>query len=411
MTKSKKNILIVTNLHVWSLDAGKGGKAFFHTVSGYIDKGWNVYLISTGGGIPDSMRDKIQAVEKQFPTLLRWHNSSNKLLSVIGRFLKLAAFSRFYVNAARKIINQHPGEKFVVYAYEVEGVKGAKRIARKFDLPLVTRFQGTVLAREPQHWLHRLKRTPHFSALSTRADLVVMTNDGTKGLEVLQRLGNTSKEIVFWRNGVDPIVSDAFSARETTRKKWGYSDNHTVFITVSRLNDWKRVNLAIDAFAKVIKTNPDSRLLIVGDGPERASLEAQADRLRIQDQITFAGAVQQKEVQYLLAASDIFCSYYDLSNLGNPLMEAMMVGLPIITIDVGDTRELIKNNINGLLIPADALDTVPDCMEHLLTNKDLRLQLARGSKTTAAAEFWNWEERMQAEIEKVEKLLSEPHSW
>lgn len=402
----EKNIIFLTNIHLWSLGAGKGGKAFYHTIQGYINGGWNVTLISTGGGIPEVIQQKIKTVEVSFPLLEKMHNSGNKIISVLGRFLKLAAQTRFYAQAATTIIRTNPNKKYIIYGYEVEAVKAAKSVATKFKFPLVTRFQGTVIANEPQHWFHRLKRTPHFSALSEKADLVIMTNDGTQGLAVLKRLKNASKKIVFWRNGVDRINDAVIEARNDTRKQLGYGSDNLVFVTVSRLIDWKRVHLAIAGFAAISKQNPNARLLVVGDGPEKVALEQQAIDLDIQSSVIFTGAVEQLRVQYLQAASDVFLSFYDLSNLGNPIMEAMMVGLPIITIDVGDTRELIQNEINGILIPADKLELIPEKMQIMASDDKTRAFYATASKNTALKEFWSWEERILAELEAVNELLA-----
>lgn len=403
--KVEKNIIFLTNIHLWSLGAGKGGKAFYHTIQGYINGGWNVTLISTGGGIPEVIQQKINTIEITFPLLEKMHNSGNKVISVLGRFLKLAAQTRFYAKAATTLIRANPNKKFIIYGYEVEAVKAAKAVAAKFNFPLVTRFQGTVIANEPQHWFHRLKRTPHFSALAAKADLVIMTNDGTQGLAVLKRLKNASKKIVFWRNGVDRINDEVVEARYDTRKQLGYNDENLVFITVSRLIDWKRVHLAITGFSAISKLNSNARLLVVGDGPEKAALEQQTIELGIQSKVIFAGAVEQLRVQYLQAAADVFLSFYDLSNLGNPIMEAMMVGLPIITIDVGDTGELIQDGINGILIPADKLELIPEKIQLMIGDVHTRAYYAAASKDTAMKEFWSWEERIQAELNEVNELL------
>jgi len=106
-----------------------------------------------------------------------------------------------------------------------------------------------------------------------------------------------------------------------------------------------------------------------------------------------------------MVAADTFLSFYDLSNVGNPLMEAMMSGKPIITLDVGDTGELIKNNENGILFPMDQLDKIPEMMMKIIENKDFTDKIAANALQTAKSEFWTWDERIAVEISKVESLL------
>nr|WP_294995059.1 glycosyltransferase family 4 protein [uncultured Sediminibacterium sp.] len=399
-----KNIIFLTNLHVWSIDSGKGGRAFYNTILGYVNHGWNVFLITTGAGVPDSLRGKITVIERDFPSLSNLHNSSNKLVSITGRFLKQWAHTKFYIGEASRIIRTHKGLRFIIYSYEVESVKAGKLLARKFNFKLVTRFQGTILSKVKDTFLNRIRRIPHFSALRTKADLIIMTNDGTQGEQILKRLKNKSKRILFLRNGVDTIdVSNRDVIRSEKRSMLKLCDK-TVFITVSRLVNWKRVDLAINGILEVVKQIPNVILIIVGDGPERQRLEYITRENKIQDKVMFVGAIEQSLIKDYLFSADIFLSYYDLSNLGNPIMEAMMAGLPIITIDVGDTKELIRHNENGFLIPNDQLSLIPQYMINLIEDKQLAARLANEAFQTARTNFCDWNTRIKIEIDAVVAL-------
>jgi glycosyltransferase involved in cell wall biosynthesis len=403
----KQNIIFVTNLHLWSLEKNKGGKAFYSTVQGYIKANWNVILISTGGGIPRELYQKAIVFEKRYNCADKFVANKFKVISFLGRLLKFYFNNKFYYKTAKNAIKQAGAKNTIVYAYEVEGVKAAKRIANKFHIPLTIRFQGTILANIEDTFINRIRRTPHFSALKTTADLVIMTNDGTKGHEVLKRIGNKSYKIVFWRNGVDGIQSiygqqEYFDKHETDI----LDDAKFYFLTVSRLVDWKRVNLAIQGLSKIIKKYPQAHLIVVGDGPEMESLVNLTKTLSIDSHVTFKGAVQQDEIKEIMAESNAFLSFYDLSNLGNPIMEAMIAGLPIVTIDVGDTKELIKNNENGFLIPADKLEFIPIFMEKVLVDSKLRHKFSKAAQLTAKNEFISWDERIENEIRLVGNLIS-----
>jgi glycosyltransferase involved in cell wall biosynthesis len=144
----------------------------------------------------------------------------------------------------------------------------------------------------------------------------------------------------------------------------------------------------------------------VGDGPEMYALQQQAVELNVATAIVFMGAVEQEKVKEYLAAADVFLSFYDLSNLGNPIMEAMNAGLPIVTIDVGDTHKLIKHLRNGILIPANNLKDIPNWLMRLNEEVELRKQLAQASKSTADDIFWSWEQRIQKELTLVLDLIT-----
>lgn len=397
-----KNIIFITNLHLWSLDNGKGGRAFYHTIQGYIEQNWNVILITTGGGVPDNIKEQITLIEKDLSSFDEKINSSSKPLSVYFRFSKLNRQREFYIREASKILQSNPEKKFVVYAYEVEAVSAAKLISVRFGFPLVTRFQGTILAKLENSFLNRLRRTPHFQALATQADLIIMTNDGTQGLHTIRRLNNNSR-VCFWRNGVDQLVVDNSEVDEL-RNQLGLKNEFT-FVTVSRLVDWKRVDLAIKGFAKVLENHPICKLIIIGDGVELKNLQNITSSLGISEKVIFLGAIEQHKIGGYLKLANVFLSFYDLSNLGNPIMEAMIAGKPIVTIDVGDTKELIVNNQNGLLIPNDSLHLIPSKMMTLIENSDLASALATGALETARKEFWTWQARISEEITHVSKLI------
>jgi glycosyltransferase involved in cell wall biosynthesis len=403
--QSDKNILFITNLHLWSIETGKGGKAFYHTINGFIEDKWNVTLISTGGGIPEDIRTRITVIENKFSLLEKLQKYDSKLISIFARFLKMWLTTHFFVKASRRIIEKLDSNNIIIYSYEVDAVAASKKVAMSYNLPLVTRFQGTVLSNIKDNWLNRLRRAPHFSALKTNADLVIMTNDGTQGDRTLARLRNSSRKIVFWRNGVDKPHVKGLVDRGFVRKRWNVPLSCFVFVTVSRLINWKRVHIAIESFAQIATKHPESHLLIVGDGPEMESLQTLAIHHKLKEQITFTGSIHHEEVKLILSASDVFLSFYDLSNLGNPLMEAMVAGLPIITIDVGDTHQLVVHCSNGILIGNDELERIPIEMQRLITDSDLRVHIANGAINTAEMEFWSWEKRIQEEVFQIKSLL------
>jgi len=405
MDKKEKNILFITNLHLWSLEKGKGGRAFINTVEGYKNAGWRIWFISTGGGIPENTIENDKIYENAYPKLDKLWRSRIRVVSVFARFLKMFLLEQYYFKTGCEILSNNKGKKFIIYAYETDAVIAAKKLSQKFNLPLVTRFQGTKHNKTPDNLNNRIRKAPNLQAYKTKADLTIMTNDGTQGLKTLQRLGNKSNEIVFWRNGVAKVPAEVLDKREQLREQFNFK-NYFIFLTVSRLVGWKKVDRAINAFSIVNKKYHNTRLVILGDGDAKKELMVLAEKLGIKDKVIFKGAVEQKLVSNYMVAADAFLSFYDLSNVGNPLMEAMMCGKPIITLDVGDTNELIKNNENGILLPMNKLQDIPEMMIKIIEDENFAKKIATGAIITAQTEFWSWEERISAEISKVEALLN-----
>lgn len=405
MHTDEKNILFITNLHVWSLGKGKGGPAFIRTLEGFKMNGWKVWLISTGGTVPEGLIENGKLVETSYPLLDSLSSSKIRIISIIARFLKLYFLNIFYFKKGCHLLKQNSNKKFLIYAYEVNAVYSSNKLARKFSLPLITRFQGTKHSNTPHDLSNRIRKFPSFQAYSTAASLTIMTNDGTQGFEMLKRVRNKSKEILFWRNGVEKLPKCTLDMNQKLRHELRLEPYFT-YLTVSRLVNWKRLDRSICAFAEVNNRYPDTRLIIIGDGEAKNTLSELTHKLKISDKVIFKGSIEQKMVSKYMLAADVFLSFYDLSNVGNPLMEAMMCGKPIITLDVGETSDLIKNNVNGVLLPIEELSKIPEKMIQLIEDKEFAIKIGSAALKTAHTEFWSWEERISAEITKVESLLN-----
>jgi glycosyltransferase involved in cell wall biosynthesis len=401
---ANKNILFLTDLHLWSLEKGKGGLAFFNTVKGYKNDFWNIWFVTSGGGVPENIIYADKLFEKKYSYLSKLKFSKIRIISIFARFFRVFLVNIFLYRTGDKILSKSKTNFFIIYAYEIGGVYAAKKLSKKYNLPLVTRFQGTIHSKTLDTMYNNISSYPHLSALKTCADITIMTNDGTQGLETLRRLQNNSKEVLFLRNGVNKISLDILDKREEFRKSFNLSNNF-VFITISRLVNWKKVDRAIKAFSFVNRKQPNSKLIILGDGSEKENLISLSKELNVSDSVVFLGAVEQEDVKKYLIASDVFLSFYDLSNVGNPLMEAMMCGKAIITLNNGDTGELIENDKNGILIETDKIEIIPEKMNLLIENSDFREKISKGAFETASTQFWTWDERITHEINIIDKLL------
>lgn len=269
-------------------------------------------------------------------------------------------------------------------------------------MPLITRFYGIWnMHTKKDNCINRIRYYPKLQAYGVEADVVLMTNDGTRGDEVLKRVGNKSRKILFWRNGVDiPSISEAAAGAALPIDEKG-----KVLMTLCRLQAGKRVNLAVDALNETLKRYPNTTLVICGYGNERDNLEKQVNALGLTEHVVFTGRIPHAEVYSYLQKTDIFLSLYSASNLGNPLFEAMRCGRAIITLDVGTTNTVIEDGVNGVLLPADRIDRLPGEICRLLADDAERARLGANALRYAGENFWTWDERVAAEIREVEALL------
>lgn len=400
-------IIFLTTLTLWSMGKGHGGPAFTQTIKKYIDEGWEVFLISDEPSNKDyPYLDATHNLVLK-PTLFKKYCQIRKL-GLIFRWLDHVRMTRTFYREAAHLLADH-SKNTVLYAYEIFGVETCRRLAQTFSVPFVTRFQGTILSQFPNTLANRIKRYPHFQALAQLADLVIMTDDGSKGEQVLQVLGNTSTTM-FLRNGLDLMAHDIPAKkrdfpRDAFRSALGLTEEETMFLTVSRLVKWKKVERSIDGFAAFCKKGLPGKLVIVGDGENRSVLEQRAKELGIADKVVFTGSVAHDQVYDYMMACDVFLSLYDLSNVGNPLLEAMTLGKCIITLDVGDTKSLIHHRENGILLTKETLSALSDMMIELAETPALRDMLGTAAAADAQVNFQTWEARMDTEFRAVSAIL------
>ncbi|MBR4578625.1 MAG: glycosyltransferase family 4 protein [Oscillospiraceae bacterium] len=399
------------NLIVFSA-AGMGDRysaaapTFWTTMNGFVKAGWQVWVFNASAkeGVTNRVDypDGLHLIQQAPP----WRKQTQiKKIGHAFALSQLAWIRRWQRKQAEALIAKEGLDKTNTVIYGAEGISvlAAADIHTACGLKLVTRFFGIWdMFTKPYTWKNRILCYPKFDAYRVAADLTIMTNDGTQGDKMLRRVGNEGKNIVFWRNGVD--IPDP---KQEAAQIPGLEPGDKVLITLSRLHPGKRVDRAIRALAEVRRTHPEAKLLICGYGDEEKKLKRITEEENLQNAVIFTGGISHDQVFSYLKRGDIFLSFYEASNLGNPLFEAMRCGLPVIASDVGETKTVVIHGQNGLLLSGENLEEeIPRAICRLLEDEDLRKRLGQGSLRFAQENFWTWEERVQAEIDAVGALLA-----
>ena len=187
-------------------------------------------------------------------------------------------------------------------------------------------------------------------------------------------------------NGIvpDEFVVDAAVARQV-KTELGISESARVIGTVSRLSPEKNVGLFVQAAQMVLGKMPDAKFLIVGDGPERATLEKQARALSIADAMCFAG--QRADVPRMLAAMDVFVLASDTEGFALALVEAMAAARAIVATDVGGAREALPDGECGVLIPPRDATALANAVTELLRHENKCRALGERARERVAQKF------------------------
>ena len=151
-------------------------------------------------------------------------------------------------------------------------------------------------------------------------------------------------------------------------------------ICVGRLAPAKGQHILVEALHALAQRDYKVRLRIVGDGPDRESLEKQVRQLGITDQVIFEGAVNQDRIRELYVSADIFSIPSFAEGIPIVLMEAMAMEIPCVTTRITGIPELIRNGEDGLLVAPSDAQGLADALERLMTDKQLRKTLGKNGR-------------------------------
>ncbi len=168
-------------------------------------------------------------------------------------------------------------------------------------------------------------------------------------------------------NGIDHTRFHRDRSRETQiRQRLGIADDEVVIGAVGRLETEKRFDLLIDAFASLQVARLGLRLVIVGEGSLRNTLEAQVDRLGLGGVCRLLG--QRSDIVDLHHAFNMFVQSSANEGAPNAVLEAMALETPVVATAVGGTAQLVRDGIDGLLVPAGKIDALADAINRVLTD-------------------------------------------
>jgi polysaccharide biosynthesis protein PslH len=153
---------------------------------------------------------------------------------------------------------------------------------------------------------------------------------------------------------------------------------------IARLSPEKGIDIGIRAFGKIADQFPETRLLIIGDGPIREDLEAMAG-VQAADQIHFLG--ERHDIPELLKEIDFLLLPSFTESLSLVAREAMAAGKPVISSDVGGMKEIIKHGENGLLVPANNVSVLSKAIKELLTNSHKLAAYSKNARSLIEQRF------------------------
>ena len=297
----------------------------------------------------------------------------------------------------------------VICGFEIGGAVPGERLAKRLGVPFFTKYMGTIVWPFLENGTDHLVR-PYLKGLGVDADLFFMLNDGTKGDRVLERLAIEEEKVRFRIDGVNKTPADRQFGQADFRDKYQLElpEDAVLALCLSNHNGaYKRLDRAVRAAAVASSKNPAIHLILVGNGQNTPGLKALARELACEGNVHFIPKVAHVDIPVLLNSVDLYLNTNDQSNLSHPVLEAMVAGKSVISMDDGSLDGIVCNGETGTLVPPTQCQTeLPAAMLRLAEDSIERRRLGEKAREFAAREFYSWDEKNALETNEVLELLN-----
>lgn len=160
-----------------------------------------------------------------------------------------------------------------------------------------------------------------------------------------------------------------------------YNAINNLIVSVGRLYPQKNQKMMIDAFNMIKNKYPDYKLIIYGEGPSRKELEDYIKNLSLEEKVLLPG--RSKHIIDEVRKSRIFCLSSDCEGMSNALIEALCLGIPIVTTDVSGVKELVIDGVNGRVVEIGDSVSMANALNDLLEDKERMMTISKRNKDKA----------------------------
>lgn len=216
----------------------------------------------------------------------------------------------------------------------------------------------------------------------------VVTTGERLRVELMNGLSLAPERVISIPTGIDleRYSRAAAQPRSVTRLALGIPQDAIVIGIAATIRSWKGHDYLLDAFGDIVKNFPLAHLLIVGDGPRRENLQGRIRASGHAEKIQLIG--HREDIPDMLAAMDIF-ALPSFANEGVPqaIMQAMAMGLPVVSTTVGAIDEAVEEGVTGYLVEPKNAGQLKIRLENFIANPDLRSRMGDAARKRAESRF------------------------
>jgi len=246
---------------------------------------------------------------------------------------------------------------------------------------LITLQGGDIGEYKESNLIIRMLEMPFINWALKKADLVHSVSNHIAS--VAQKIG--AKKVMVVPNGVDTHIFRP-QDKNQMRKKLGYRIDEKIVVSSSRLTPKNGLDYLIKAVGRV----PRLKLIIIGDGEQKKSLQSLISSLNLDDRVFLLGYLEHSRLPEYLNMADIFCRPSINEGFGISFIESMACKVPTIGTSVGGITDIITDGNNGLLVPPEDTEALTRALKRAIQDKHLSRSLAENGLKTVKERF-TWE--------------------
>ena len=306
------------------------------------------------------------------------HHPRFPVIPRVGMSLAPWLLYRASLPAARRLHNDQKFDLIDAHYLYPDGV-AAVWLGAALGLPVVITARGSDVTQLPD--FPRPRRM--IQAAIAAASGLIAVSDALR--DRLIELGADPARAVTLRNGID---TDVFHPVDRAAARAALGLTGPTLISVGGLIERKRHHLTIDALRQL----PGVTLLIVGEGPQRARLQAQIDRLGLSARARLLGPRPHADLPHFYGAADAMVLASSREGWANVLLESMACGTPVVASNIPGNPEVVRSPEAGVIVAANTADGIADAVRGLLATPPAR------TATREYAERFGWTETSAGQL-------------
>ena len=396
---TKKNILLIsffwTGIRDFFLNRDekfKGMPAFTNTFMKLVEHKnvGKVYVLFLGSKISTTYHIPVKYQTKLEVYGYSYSKGATALWAILNlgiRALRIVVFKKIYL----------------IYGHgPTSGIAGIISLITR--IPNIRRIYGTFFCDKLQDSKTSIFRAHplEYLAFSLPAKAIVITNDGTKGDLVHDKIGHRTSPLHFWLNGIDKFEIAIPNIKEVG-DKYGFDFSPDICY-IARIDKWKRQHLLLDALKLAKDKGQLYNTVIAGPVINQKYYDDMLKTIQengLGDTVKLIPGLTKTESLSVIKYAKVSTSFYDFSNLGNVFLESLSLGTPMLTENINGSLDLIESNVYYNTTPSKPLEVVKT-LETIFKDEDTLVLKSKQAVDFSHRTLLTWDERADKELELLE---------